>query len=556
MVLPAAVVGLLAGAVPAVSAPSAPTEPRAAYTQQRIDWGPCEGLPESAPAVAKKLRCGEFSAPMDWDDPADGDDVTIAVSKLPATGTARGAILTNPGGPGGPGRLFPVRFREQQRMRANYDIIGFDPRGTGESSNITCGGATSNVDPLDPRDRSQENLDLILDTTEAAADACQRKSGELGRFINTYQTVRDIDLLRTLLDRKKISWIGYSAGTWLGAQYATAFPGRVEKMVFDSNIDFTANWQKAFDWQPLGFERRWRADFLPWLARHHDIYGYGRTAQAARVRYEKVRNALEADPVKLDGKTIGPNEFDIQISGAMYNKLAFPGLGEYLRAVRDLAMDRAHGQRRVAALDTLRRLRLRDDNGGPLPLAVGIDGSTGAPRAQVSGFGGESANPPGGEYDDAFDASFWTIPCNETEWRGDRRSVVAQSDYLGKRYPLLGWGWLVQPCVFWDNDPIDLPTPTGEGVPPVLMVQSTHDPATPLEGARRAHANFAGSRMITVTNEGDHGIYAGGNGCVDNLVNAYLVDNQVPPDTLCPGTPLPEPETTPARQPERGVSFR
>lgn len=542
MVIPAAVAGVLAGAVPALSVPSAPTDPRAAYTEQRIDWGPCEGIPESAPPAAREVRCGEFTAPRDWDNPGDGNDVTIAVSKLPSKGGARGSILTNPGGPGGPGRLFPMRFREQQRVRANYDIIGFDPRGTGESSNVTCGGAVSNVDPLDPRDRSQQNLDLILDTTEAAADACQEKSGGLGRFVNTYQTVRDIDLLRRLLQRTKISWIGYSAGTWLGAHYATAFPNRVDKMVLDSNIEFTTNWQEAFDWQPLGFERRWRADFLPWLARYHDSYGYGRTSQTARIRYEKVRNALEDEPVTLDGRTIGPNEFDIQIAGAMYNKLAFPGLGEYLRAVRDLAMDRAHGQRREDALDTLRRLRLRENNSGPLPLAVGMDGSAGA---------------PGGEYDDAFDASFWTIPCNETEWRGDRRSVVAQSDYLGKRYPLLGWGWLIQPCIFWDNDnPVDLPTPTGEGVPPVLMVQSTHDPATPLEGARRAHANFAGSRMITVTNEGDHGIYAGGNGCVDNLVNAYLVDNKVPSDSLCPGTPLPEPETTPAQPPQRGIPFR
>ncbi len=550
MVVPAAVVGLLAGAVPAISEPSEPTspsqaDPLAAYTQQRIDWGPCDGVPDSAPAAAKKLRCGEYTAPMDWDSPGSGDDVTIAVSKLPASGTARGAILTNPGGPGGPGRLFPVRFRTQQRVRANYDIIGFDPRGTGESSNITCGGATSDVDPLDPRDRSLENLDRILDTTEAAADACQHKSGKLGRFVNTYQTVRDIDLLRELLHRKKISWIGYSAGTWLGAQYATAFPKRVDKMVLDSNIEFTTNWQDAFDWQPLGFERRWRADFLPWLARHDDVYGYGRTSQTARIRYEKVRNALEDKPVKLDGRTIGPNQFDLQIAGAMYNKLAFPGLGEYLRAVRHLTTDRARGQRRQAALDTLRRLRLRENNGGPLPLAVGTDGSVGAPSGEYAG-----------EYDDAFDASFWTIPCNETDWRGDRGSVVAQSDYLGKRYPLLGWGWLIQPCIFWDNDPIDLPTPTGEGVPPVLMVQSTHDPATPLEGARRAHENFAGSRMITVTNEGDHGIYAGGNGCVDHLVNAYLVDNRVPSDTLCPGKPLPEPETTPARPPERGVPIR
>ena len=537
-VVPVAIAGLLAGALPALATPPVPApSPPDSYGRQRIDWHPCgdKEIPASAPPSADALRCGEYTAPRDWSHPLDGNDVTIAVSKLPASGTARDVIVTNPGGPGVPGRTFPIRFLDEKRVRANYDIIGFDPRGTGESSNITCGGATSDVDPLDPRDQSRQNIDLILDTTDAAADACRRKSGALGPYVNTYQTAHDIDLLRTLLHRDTVSWIGYSAGTWLGAHYATAFPSRVDKMVLDSNLEFTTDWQQAFDWQPLGFERRWRSDFLPWLARYHHLYGYGHTGEVARLRYEKVRHALRKKPIKLGGQTIGPNQFDLQISGALYDKAAFPVLGKYLRAVAKLTIGDASGQRRRNALDTLRRLRLRENTGLPLPLplAVGVgNGSAGAPYM--------------GEYEDAADASFWTIPCNETEWTGDRHTVVEQSRDFGAKYPLLGWSWLVQPCVFWHNDdPVDLPTPNGVGVPPVLMVQSTHDPATPIEGARRAHANFEGSRMITVTDEGDHGIYAGGNRCVDRLVNAYLVDNLVPPDSTCDGMPLPDPEPSP-----------
>lgn len=522
-VIPAVAVAVIAGAVPALSAPgSAHRQLPDSYAEQNIDWHKCteDELPSTPPPAADQLQCGEFTAPRDWNNPGDGNEVTIAVSKLPATGgDADRSIVTNPGGPGAAGRFFPVRLRKQERVRETHDVIGFDPRGTGQSSNITCGGAIEALDPLDPRDRSQDNIDLILDTTQAGAEACQERSGALGPFVNTFQTVRDIDFLRELLDRDKISWVGYSAGTWLGAHYATAFPERVGKFVLDSNVEFTTDWQGSFDWQPLGFERRWRADFLPWIARHDDVYEFGRTSQRARLNYEQVRSALRREPVEVDGKTVGPNEFDNQIIGAMYNKKAFARLAEYLGIVRDLAEDRVSGNARRQALEKLNQLQVPARDSGPRPLVVGVDG-----------------------YDDAEDASFWTIPCNETVWAGDRASVTAQSSMLGERYPLIGWSWLVQPCIFWQGRPVTLPTPTGEGVPSVLMVQSTHDAATPLEGARRAHRNFAGSRLLTVTNEGDHGLYAGGNDCVDEIVEDYLVDNVVPGDSMCEGTPMPEPE--------------
>lgn len=495
------------------------------FTGQRIDWHKCTGseLPQPKPPSAELLECGVFVTPRDWSAPQSGE-ITIAVSRLPALGRDTGrSVVTNPGGPGAPGRAFPLRLRNQERVRESYDIVGFDPRGTGKSTSITCGGAISSLDPLDPRDRSAENLDLLLHTTESAAGSCQKKSRKLGPLINTFQTVRDIDLLRTLLDREKISWIGYSAGTWLGAQYATAFPERVDRFVLDSNVEFTTDWQRSFDWQPLGFERRWRADFLPWLARHDSRYHFGRTGVRARLTYEEVRAALQEEPVELDGETIGPNEFDTQIIGSMYTKKAFIGLAEYLVAVRDLVAEEGSGQERSAPLDTVRTLRSVAP--GPRPLVVPV------------------------EHADSFQASFWSIPCNETRWRGDRSSVVAQSEQLGRRYPLVGWGWLIQPCLFWDTDPITLPTPTGAGLPPVLMVQSANDPATPLEGAQRAHHNFAGSALLTVINEGDHGIYAGGNSCVDRVVENYLVDNLPPVDSICPGMPLPDPDAESARIP-------
>ncbi|SNR27262.1 TAP-like protein [Haloechinothrix alba] len=528
---------LLSATVPAVATPAVPDTGQPPvpqrYTAQALDWRPCseEDLPDARQEARELLECAEYTAPQDWTAPAEGDDVTIAVSRLPSPGgDADRSLLTNPGGPGGPGRAFPAHFADRDTLRAEYNVVGFDPRGTGMSTNITCNGATADLDPLDPRDRSPANIDRILRATEDAAEACQRHSGELGPLVNTRQTVRDIDLLRELLDRDRISWIGYSAGTWLGAHYTEAFPERADRFVLDSSVEFTADWQESFRRQPRGFERRWRQDFLPWIAEHHDVYGYGRSAEEARAIYERVRAQLEDEPVEIDGTTVGPARFDERIIGSMYGKSAFPGLAEFLTATRTLTGEQAGPGERAEARRTLASVRIPNPPRGPRPLTV---------HPETSPDGDNAANP--GEYDDAATASFWSIPCNETDWKGDRDSVRQESARLGEQYPLLGWGWLSQPCIFWDGEPVDLPTPTGEGVPPVLMVQSTTDPATPIEGARRAHRAFEGSAMLTVVDEGDHGLYASGNRCVDRTVEDYLVHDATPQDSVCKGTPLPEP---------------
>ncbi|MBK1784661.1 alpha/beta hydrolase [Prauserella cavernicola] len=521
VVVPAMAASLLAGTTPALGQQTADApEFPARYADQTLDWHPCgeDELPSAPPEGAEDIECATFLAPRDWDDPDEGTDLTIAVSRLKATGgPATASVITNPGGPGAPGRSFPARLRDQDRLREQQEIIGLDPRGTGKSTSITCGGAIGTGSALDPRDRSRKNLDLILDATKYAAESCQFKSGELGPLVNTSQTIRDIDLLRSLLGRDTINWVGYSAGTWLGAHYAQEFPEHTGRFVLDSATEFTTTWQKSFDWQPLGFERRWREDFLPWLAKYDSVYGFGTTGEQTRETYEQVRAALAEQPVDFEGEPLGANELDSTIATQLYDKSVFPDLADYLVSVRTLTEESATEEQQASALATVAANVPEAEVLGPQPLVVP------------------------GEYADSYDASFWTIPCNEGPWNANRNSVVRQSEELGQQYPLLGWAWLVQPCIFWKNKPAKLPKLDGEGVPPVLIVQSEHDPATPIEGARRAHEAFEGSRMLTITDEGDHGIYAGGNDCADGVVEDYLVDGVVPDDRSCPGMPLPVP---------------
>ncbi|MEU3621912.1 peptidase [Amycolatopsis coloradensis] len=496
-VIPVVVGGLLAGAVPAsASGPGVPAH----YAGQKLDWRPCakEDLVSLPPGTdISGLECATYRTPRDWDRPWERQDLTIAVSRLKATGPSTASLLTNPGGPGGAGRWQPTMFRGQDKLREHQDIIGIDVRGTGKSTNVTCRGTADLIRGLDPRDRDPRNLNQILANAEHVAKSCQNANGELGPLITTYQTIRDFDLLRGLLGRAKINWVGYSGGTWLGAHYAQQFPQRTGRFVLDSSTEFTTDWQKTFDRQPVGFERRWRQDFLPWMARYDAKYHFGTSGEEVRQTYERVRYALSREPINGNG----PMELDTAIIYMLYKKAVFPALADLLVKVRD-AMEN--------------------------------------PRAQA---GAQAAVEAAGDFSDAQDATFWNTVCGEGRFTGTRESLIRDSRRnLDRGLLLAGGGTLnASVCLFWDREPRPLPKLDGKGVPPVLIVHSEHDPATAIEGARRAHAGFANSRMLTVTGEGDHGLYADGNPALDKIVNAYLVDGVVPADQSVPGMPLPVP---------------
>ncbi|HUQ54565.1 alpha/beta hydrolase [Lentzea sp.] len=463
-----------------------------AQAAQTITWQKCfQSPPPGAPPGAERLECGSFTAPMDWNNPRNGKTITIAVSRLtPKNGKAKTTVFTNPGGPGGEGRTLPLVYLSRPKLSENAEIYGIDVRGTGAGDNVTCGGFDT-FGSTDPRDRGKANLDLIYGGMELQAKFCQTKSGEFGRYVTTEQTVKDLDLLRQLLGRKKVDWLGYSGGSWMGAYYATYFPKTLDKVVLDSNTDFTGPWQTVFGDFGVGFERRFRVDFLPWVAEHDDVYHLGKTAEEVRLAYERTRAKLGEQPVTLPEGTYYPMILDLTLAQGLYSKYSFDGAATKLA---ELA--------------------------GAVPAQL---------TAQAS-------------YPDAPLATQLAILCNDTKFRGDRKFLERDAAADGAKWPLVGYYQIMGPCAYWDRPDITLKHPDGIGVTPTLMVQSERDPATPIEGARRSHAGFAGSRMLTVKDEGDHGIYGFDNGCVNDVVERYLVDRVTPPgDLSCPGVPLPGP---------------
>ncbi|NKE57525.1 alpha/beta hydrolase [Lentzea sp. PSKA42] len=291
---------------------------------QEIKWQRCfDPVPPGLPPGAEHLECGSFTAPMDWNNPNNGKTITIAVSRtIPQSGKAKTTIFTNPGGPGGAGRTLPLVYLNRPKLSENAEIVGIDVRGTGASSNVTC-GLFDTLGSTDPRDRSKANLDLLYSGMELQAKFCQTKSGEFGRYVTTDQTVKDLDLLRQVLGRKKVDWLGYSGGSWMGAYYATYFPKTLDKIVLDSNVEFTGPWQPVFGNFGMGFERRFRVDFAPWVAKYDNVYHLGKTGEEVRQAYERTRAKLAEQPVTLPDGTYYPVTLDIVLIQGQYSKHSF-----------------------------------------------------------------------------------------------------------------------------------------------------------------------------------------------------------------------------------------
>ncbi|MEU7135637.1 alpha/beta hydrolase [Streptomyces sp. NPDC046261] len=500
----AAVSGVMATAIaaavlPASAALARPAVP-ARYAQQHLDWQPCE---KDAP-----LECAQMTVPRDWHHPDAGTDLTVAVSRHRASdpGKRRGVLMMAAGGPGGKGLLRPARLvRESPAVGAAYDVVGFDQRGVGRSTRAVCESDAEFADFLDGdfRDRSPAALRRVVERSRTFVENCRSRSGDLLPYLNTDQTVRDMDLFRSLLGERTISYYGPSYATMIGAYYATLFPRRVERAVLDSNIAFDGSWESFMKDQPMSFQRRFEKDFLPWLARYDDVYHYGRTAAGAQAKWEQRRRALGQRPVTVDGVVVGPNQLDSGTIQAMYD--AGQGFGPLATA--------------LAALDHWDRAKPEEK----------------ATVRQV--FGGYA--------DSGFFAQYFSVTCNDTPWTRDMGAWIRRSGADTRERPLAGARELAfaSVCAAWPASPAPEVKVTGAGLPATLMLNSVHDPATYYEGALRAHRALRGSRLVTVTGGGDHGQYLAGNACVDGIVDAYLLTGAAPGgDTACVAVPPPVPE--------------
>jgi pimeloyl-ACP methyl ester carboxylesterase len=321
----------------------------------------------------------------------------------------------------------------------------------------------------------------------ATARACGRRySDAFLAHIDTVDMARDMDTIRTALGATQINYLGYSYGTYLGEVYGQLYPSRLRRMILDSVVDPTTTGYQASFGQDKAFQVR-LAELLRWIAGRDRRYHLGSSGALVGRRWADIRRRLAQRPA---GGRVGPSELDEATIEALYSTTSWSGLAQALAAY-----ERGHDQPLIATGKIL------SGASNPAMLAVSCR-DTAWPRR-------------------------WS------RWNRDARRVFAHA-------PLTTWTntWEGAPCAFWPVPGGPAINITGRGVPPVLLLQSRHDPATPVAGALHVKALYGSSDRIVLEAGGNHGQYLfNGNDCMDRYGNAYLLNGTLPaPGANCAGT--------------------
>ena len=475
-----------AGAQPPTAAASPGTGPgqQPAGPGPRVHWHSC-------PGPATRLRCGRLQVPLDYRHPG-GRKITLALDEVPATAPSgrQGVLIVNPGGPGGSGLALAssVAAGLAPSVAAEYDIIGFDPRGVGSSTPaLHCDPSFfAGVRPnYVPATRAAERV--MIGRARAYAADCGRKYGSLLKYLTTADTARDIDSIRAALGQRQISYFAYSYGTYIGQVYATLFPRRVRRMVLDSTVNPDGIWYADNIAQDYAFQGRQDA-FFSWAAAHNATFGLGTTRAQVQAAWYQARARLAAHPVSgPGGPLIGPDEFDDTFLTGGYTNSFWPTLASALA-------NYLHG------------------------------GSTGELI---------SAYDEGGKQNENEFAIYNAVECSDVSWPRNWAKWDADTRKVYSTAPFEAWDntWFNAACAFWPvRGPAKPLQIKGQGLPGILMIQGTLDPATPYAGAQQAHKALPSARMVVVPGGGNHGqsLSSPPSSCVNGYLNRYLATGALP----------------------------
>ena len=467
-----------------------------------LHWHACTGQ------VAQQgvPECTTLSVPVDYAKPG-GRRISLALDMIPATAPKsqqQGILLVNPGGPGGSGLSLAAEVAQglSPDVAAQYDIVGFDPRGVGSSvPALSCdpgffAGPRPNYIPANP---AAEQV-LISRAKTYAAD-CGKRFGWLLPHMTTQDTARDMDAIRAAFGVSKINYFAFSYGTYLGQVYATLFPDRVRRMVLDSVVDPTGVWYADNVDQDYAFQGRMEA-FFAWVAKYDETYHLGSTAAQVQAAWYRARNQLLAHPVN---GTIGADEFDDTFLQGGYLDELWPGFAQALSSYLN-------------------------------------EGQAGDLISQYQGYGKQGEN----EF-----AVYNAVQCSDVGWPRNWSFWTSDTERIYAKAPFQAWdnAWFNAACAFW---PVTGPAKPlqikGAGLPGILMLQGTLDPATPYAGAQDAHKLLPSARIVVVKGGGNHGqsMEQPSNSCVQGYLNAYLATGALPstPGTVsatCPAVPAPTP---------------
>jgi pimeloyl-ACP methyl ester carboxylesterase len=473
---------------PSADAPaSAPATGLRSYYGQQLKWSSCRST----------LECATLRVPLDYAKPT-GRSIGVALLRVPAASKSarRGSMVVNPGGPGGSGVDYAAAAASiyGEPIRRAYDVVGFDPRGVGRSAPVDCAtdeqfNALLQSDPDPDTARERAASDRLL---RAFGRGCLTRSGGIARHMSTVEVVKDLDVLRAALGDRTLTYFGASYGTAIGATYADLFPDNVGRMVLDGALDPRSSTLQLNLVQARGFETSLRA-YVGACVSRGDCF-LGGTVDAGTRRIRQFLDSVERRPLRTaSGRPLTIGNAVYGINFPLYDEQGWPVLDQALQAAF-----KGNGSLLMTLADGY--------------LDRNTDGS----------FDGNS-----------FQA-FYAVNCLDHDDAVPTKDLQRYQARFEKASPTFGRAFLYSTtaCNQWPihtgKGPLRL---DASGIPPVLVIGTTRDPATPLVWARALARQLPKSVLITRDGDGHTG-YGQGSDCVDDAVEAYLVSGTVPRSNL------------------------
>ncbi|MET4640158.1 alpha/beta hydrolase [Mycetocola sp. 2940] len=456
------------------------------FYEQQLVWESCHD----------KMQCTTASVPMDWENPGSGE-IELDLVRKQSGGDAIGSLLVNPGGPGASGFDFiadSVDYATDARLQANFDIVGFDPRGVNRSTPVSCLESAEMDDYLyGIADGERGSETWITEVTASAQEfgaACAENTGAPLEFVDTVSAARDLDVLRAVLGDAKLNYLGYSYGTFLGATYADLYPEKTGRLVLDGAIDPSSSYYEVNETQAMGFESALAA-YLDDCIGARDCPFTGSTEEGMST-IAALLASVEQTPIKnIDGRMLGSNALLTAIIYPLYFPAGggWPVLSEMLASV------------------------MNGDAEYAFTFADAYNG-----------------REEGGTYSDNSSEAFIAYNCRDYTHNADPAHMATEAAQLVEAAPVIGpyFSYGDIGCSNW-------PYPDGaardeiraEGAAPILVIGTTNDPATPYLWAEALAGQLESGVLVTYEGEGHTG-YNKGSDCVNDVVDDYLIDGVVP----------------------------
>ncbi len=463
--------------------PEVPAELREFYDQE-LDWRDCG-----------ENECARLTVPLDYAEP-DGETIEIAVLRVRATepGKRVGQLVVNPGGPGGSGVDYAAGGESVfgATLARYYDIVGFDPRGVGESDGLECAttGQTDAFLAADPDPDTAAEVRRNDRLTRAYGEGCLERSGDLARHVSTIEVARDVDVLRGALGENQLDWFGASYGTTIGATYAELFPGNVRRMVLDGAVAQNIPDDESAVDQARGFQTALDAYLRDCLEQGCFL---GEDLGEAQRRLSTFLEEVDAQPLPT-GEAERPLTEGLAVYGIF--------LPLYVQSYWPLLTD---------------ALRQAIQEGDGTALLLLADQYT-------------QRTPDG--YDGNQTEALYAVNCADSPDSVPLADVPARFGEFEAVAPVFAriFAYGLSTCGSWPIEPTQERLEVdGAGAAPILVVGTTRDPATPYRWAQELAQELDSGVLLSRDGDGHTG-FMQGNECVDKAIEAYLVAGEVPED--------------------------